>query len=703
MAERDDFWRKIGFLTDEAEIPLYNAGRLRENGINQFTTGSVLYLLATHEVTAPIIGRLTGIPASRIEAESKEFLVSKYRNVAFDMQPQPELDELIKKTIQIAGGTINKAGVEHLLLSMFSMPNAKRYDAYQILHRLGIEEKNVKENSQSRDIKDKTVEIALSNTAYLSTKTGEINEINVLTRLTRNPETKLLIVGEVGSGKHNLLINIARALNVKEYPGLKQKKLVEIDSNLLSKAQEKNFDPEKASPETLYFADFSKLTPEEIKQLGELKWKTPIFALGGTKDDAASVKDKWEIVEISPYSLDEVAKIVEKHQLVQTGENKLQQLDPEKTTKLLVRYGPTLFPTLALPAAAIELLKMAVADSILLKNKTLSPKTIAEIISRHGTNVSAEVLLQDENSKMLKVEEYLHQRIIGQDEAVGAVAEHLRIRASELKSGRKRPIGNFIFLGPTGVGKTELGKALAEFLFDDENNLIRIDLTEYQEGHSVSRLIGSPPGYVGHDDGGQLTEAVRRKPFSVVMFDEVDKAHPAVLNPLLQIMDDGRLTDGKGKTIDFSQTVIIMTSNHFAEQILTAIESGQDVMEVKEAVKAGFKKVLKPEFINRIDEIIVFDPITRDQAAKILELQLEKEVTKPLLEAHGVEIVFEEAAKAELVRRGFDPRFGGRPLLRTISKEVKSPLSKLILGEKIKKNSKLVCAFEKGNIVLNLR
>jgi ATP-dependent Clp protease ATP-binding subunit ClpB len=284
---------------------------------------------------------------------------------------------------------------------------------------------------------------------------------------------------------------------------------------------------------------------------------------------------------------------------------------------------------------------------------------------------------------LLALEDELHQRVVGQDEAVLAVAEAVLRARSGLKDP-KRPIGSFLFLGPTGVGKTELARALAEFLFDDERAMVRIDMSEYQEKHSVSRLIGAPPGYVGYDEGGQLTEAVRRRPYSVVLFDEIEKAHHDVFNSLLQVLDDGRLTDGQGRTVDFRNVIVIMTSNIGSHRILDyrGAYAGTAYERMKEAVLEELRQAFRPEFLNRLDEIIVFHALSEEHLKQIVDIQLAGLRTR--LEERHITLNLTDAAKTRLVRSGYDPTYGARPLKRAIQREIETPLAKQILGGSVR-------------------
>src|SRR5437867_3144691 len=301
---------------------------------------------------------------------------------------------------------------------------------------------------------------------------------------------------------------------------------------------------------------------------------------------------------------------------------------------------------------------------------------IAEVVSS-WTHIPVSRLMEGEVQKLIHMEERLHNRVIGQDEAINAVANAIR-RARAGLQDPNRPLGSFLFLGPTGVGKTELSRALAEFLFDDENAMIRIDMSEYMEKHTVARLIGAPPGYVGYEEGGQLSEAVRRKPYSVVLFDEIEKAHPDVFNVLLQVLDDGRITDGQGRTVDFKNTVIIMTSN-IGSQYITEEESKEARSRlVTNALRAHFR----PEFLNRVDEIIIFDRLTEDDLKKIVEIQLRR--LSKRLEQQKITLKLSDSAKELLAREGYDPVYGARPLRRTIQREILNPLSIDILEGKVR-------------------
>jgi ATP-dependent Clp protease ATP-binding subunit ClpB len=336
-------------------------------------------------------------------------------------------------------------------------------------------------------------------------------------------------------------------------------------------------------------------------------------------------------------------------------------------------------------------------------NEEVDAEGIAEVVSR-WTGIPVSRMLQSEKQKLLNLEIELHMRVVGQNEAIGAVADAIRRSRAGLQD-TKRPIGSFIFLGTTGVGKTELAKALAEFLFNNENSMVRIDMSEYQERHTVSRLVGAPPGYVGYEESGQLTEAVRRKPYSVVLLDEIEKAHPDVFNILLQVLDDGRLTDNKGRTVDFKNTIIIMTSNigsHLIQENLEKVtEKNREEMlnRTREQVFDLLKKTIRPEFLNRIDEIIMFQPLTKEEIVKVVDLQLG--IIRKMLEKNGIRLTTTPKAIQLIATLGFDPQFGARPIKRVIQKNLLNELSKMILEGKLDKDSTIKVDEKGGGLVFS--
>ena len=392
-----------------------------------------------------------------------------------------------------------------------------------------------------------------------------------------------------------------------------------------------------------------------------------------------SMKAKWDNEKAAIVKVQKLREDIEKvnSQIEQAERN----YELNKAAEL--KYGklPELQKQLKIEEEKAE--KEKSADDNLLRNKVTEDE-IAKIISR-WTGIPVAKLIEGEREKLLHLSELLHKRVIGQDEAVEKVSEAI-IRSRAGISDPKKPIGSFLFLGPTGVGKTELAKALAESLFDDEHNIVRIDMTEYMEKYSVSRLIGAPPGYVGYEEGGQLTEAVRRKPYSVVLFDEIEKAHPDVFNILLQVLDDGRITDSQGRTVDFKNTIIILTSNLGSEYILEGIGANGEISEeAKNKVNSLLKKSFRPEFLNRLDEIIFYKPLRKDEISKILELLIQ-DLEKRLEDKH-INLELTKSAKDYLIDNGYDEIYGARPLKRFVQKKLETLIAKKILSQEILPNT----------------
>jgi ATP-dependent Clp protease ATP-binding subunit ClpB len=405
----------------------------------------------------------------------------------------------------------------------------------------------------------------------------------------------------------------------------------------------------------------SKRRLEKIeREIGDLKTQSSALQAQwqAEKQAVQKLRDLRAQIEDVKVQIDHAERAYDLNKAAELKYGKLTQLERElaaQQEKLTEKQGQT------------RLLKEEVDE-----------QDIADVVSR-WTGVPVSKLLEGELKKLLGLEDELHKRVIGQDEAVNAVAEAVLRARSGLKDPN-RPVGSFIFLGPTGVGKTELGKALAEFLFDDERAMIRIDMSEYQEKHTVARLIGAPPGYVGYEEGGQLTEAVRRRPYSVVLFDEIEKAHHDVFNVLLQLLDDGRLTDGQGRTVDFKNTIVIMTSNIGSHRILEYRGSfeGREYERMKEAVLEELRRGFRPEFLNRVDEIIVFHALSEEQLVQIVDIQLGR--LRARLSDRRIALELSDAAKRQLVRSGYDPAFGARPLKRAIQREIETPLARKILA-----------------------
>ena len=411
---------------------------------------------------------------------------------------------------------------------------------------------------------------------------------------------------------------------------------------------------------------------KEQDQASQARLATLELELGEKQRDLQALKTRWNSEKASVSRLRKTREAME--EVKQAIERAERAYDLNRVAEL--RYGelPRLERELTLEQ---EQLGKKQGESRLLKEE-VDEDDIAAIVSR-WTGIPVSRLVEGEMEKLLKLDELLHQRVVGQDEAVQAVADAVLRARSGIKDPN-RPIGSFLFLGPTGVGKTELARALAATLFDDEANLIRIDMSEYMEKHTVARLIGAPPGYVGYEEGGQLTEAVRRRPFSVILFDEIEKAHHDVFNIFLQVLDDGRLTDSQGRTVDFKNTVLIMTSNIGSPQILEAQQRRASYDEVRSLVMAELREHFRPEFLNRVDETVVFHPLETEQLTKIVEIQLERLRTR--LTERRISLSVTPAALRHLGQRGYDPVFGARPLKRLIQQEIETPMARqLVKGE----------------------
>ncbi|MBX3059296.1 MAG: AAA family ATPase, partial [Anaerolineae bacterium] len=390
--------------------------------------------------------------------------------------------------------------------------------------------------------------------------------------------------------------------------------------------------------------------------------------LANLKEQSTQITTRWqsekaaiEKIQAVKEEMDRVGVQVEQAQ---------RELDYQKAAEL--QYGRLHQLTQSLQQAETQLQALQQGGALL--KEEVGAEEIAAIVGR-WTGIPVSKLLEGEVEKLVRMEERLHDRVVGQDEAISAVAAAVRRSRSGLQDPNK-PIGSFIFLGPTGVGKTELARALAEFLFDDEQSMVRIDMSEYQERHTVARLLGAPPGYIGYDEGGQLTEAVRRRPYSVVLFDEIEKAHPEVFNVFLQVLDDGRLTDGQGRTVDFKNTVIIMTSNIGSQFIMDV----SDEADMHERVMAAMRQHFRPEFLNRVDEIVIFHRLHKEQLREIAQIQLNQ--VRDLLDRRNVSITLTTAATDLLIEEGYDPVYGARPLKRVLQKRVVDPLAlQLIQGQ----------------------
>jgi ATP-dependent Clp protease ATP-binding subunit ClpB len=446
--------------------------------------------------------------------------------------------------------------------------------------------------------------------------------------------------------------------------------------------------------------------PEEMDKLDRrlIQLKIEREALKKEKDEASKkrlkdLEDEIKHLEKEYADLDEVltaekaslqgsAKIKESLEQAQIAMEAAQR-EGDLAKMSEIQYGK--IPELQKQLAAVANQKSKPFK--LLRNK-VTEEEIAQVVSR-WTGIPVSKMLEGEKEKLLQMEDALHKRVIGQDQAISAVSNAIRRSRAGL-SDPKRPIGSFMFLGPTGVGKTELCRALAEFMFDTEDALVRIDMSEYMEKHAVARLIGAPPGYVGYEEGGYLTEVIRRKPYAVILFDEIEKAHPDVFNILLQVLDDGRLTDGQGRTVDFRNTVIVMTSN-LGSDLLQSLKINDDIKAVKEAVMSVVEREFKPEFLNRIDDFVVFHGLDKKQIHEIAHIQVQ--ILQQRLKERDLKLDVSDAALDQLAEQGFDPVYGARPLKRVIGIELENPLAQAILSGKFMPGDTILVDVKDGKFI----
>ena len=425
---------------------------------------------------------------------------------------------------------------------------------------------------------------------------------------------------------------------------------------------------------------------KKVKALGE-----ELDQLNAKK---AEIKSKWEQERHYVERIQKEKDNIERYK----REAAAAERDGDYGRVAELRYGKIRDAEATIAKAKSDLL--VVQGDHPLIDEEVTYQDVAEIVSR-WTGIPVKKMMQSEREKLLNLEKELHKRVVGQDEAIRAVADAIRRSRAGLQDS-KRPIGSFIFMGTTGVGKTELAKALAEFLFDNENNMVRIDMSEYQERHTVSRLIGAPPGYVGYEESGQLTEAVRRKPYSVILLDEIEKAHPDVFNILLQVLDDGRLTDNKGRTVDFKNTIVIMTSNIGAniiqERMSDAATATSELVfeQTRNEVMDQLKLVMRPEFLNRIDDIIMFRPLSESQIAEVVLMQFNH--VKKMLEENGITIDIAQDAIDLIARQSYDPQYGARPVKRMMQRELLNELSKMILADSVDKTKPIVVKAKDGKL-----
>lgn len=684
---------KMEDLSDDLENIFRWAPRsLRAGQISTLTPLGILFLLHFYQDFKQQTETLLG---KSLYEQAQSEVQQRYAGSG-PVTATPETAMLVDKAVELAGGP-NQATIGHLLLSMFH----GNTDAGQFLRQHGVTEQAIRQRMATSPtgsgqlVEQLTLPLEFPDTPLYQTVDLETLAVRTLSLLQMHHLNSVVVHGFPGVGRHTLLRYIADKIK-KGHTNTRysQWQIRQLNWPAVSQLQQ----PENQLAELAKQLGNTILVIDDMTQQRFLvcqrllKAKIPVIAIANTSEVRkfqATLAGVSSIIEVKEPRTSDLMQIIQVHvdYLGQHHKLKTQTLDVQ-TLELLRRFGPAI-SNLALPGGAINLLDQAASFDNLAGNKELTTDDIAATISAiKGVPVGA--LTRTDAEKLQRLPEILGQRVIGQKPAKRAVTAALT-RARAGLNDENRPLGVFVFLGPTGVGKTELVKALAEAMFDDEKAMVRIDMSEYMQEHSVSRLIGAPPGYVGYDEGGQLTNAVYQNPFQVVLFDEIDKAHPDVFNVLLPLMDDGRLTDGHGRTIDFRHTVVIMTSNHGSSMIQASLEAGQDFEQTRKQTVAWFKSQVRPEFFNRIDEVIVFEPISEQAAELILELQFARMVVSRFQQKYQINVILSAAGKQFLLEKGYTPDLGARPLRRAITFYVVDPLAEKILAADMQDVKEVVC------------
>src|SRR3989442_1164209 len=739
-------------LTEKTQEAIQQAQSLAQEAQHQeITPEHLLYALLQQQdgTVRPILQQI-GVEPSRVEGELKAQL---------DRLPkvygaETYLGSRLRRLLDSASNEMERLkdeylSTEHLLLAIIDETNS---EGAKILQRVGVTREKVLEaltkvrgstrvTDASPESKFQVLEkytrdlTALAREGKLDPVIGREQEIRrVIQVLSRRTKNNPVLIGEAGVGKTAIAEGLAQRIAQGDVPesvedtisilrGLKEKYEVHhgvriTDSAIVAAAVlsqryiTDRFLPDKAIDLIDEAASSLRMEidslPQELDELERQIRQLEIERQALKKEQDRASKDRLNAIEKELANLQEQSKVMrsqwqqEKALIQQIRELKARleqlRLDAERAERMAdfeaaarLKYGEVPKVQKDLEAKNTELVALQKEHRLL--KEEVDEEDIAKIVSR-WTGIPVQKMLEGEVQKLIKMEERLHARVVGQDEAVTAVANAVRRGRAGL-SDPNRPIGSFTFLDPTGVGKTELARALAEFLFDNEQAMIRIDMSEYMEKHTVARLVGAPPGYVGYEEGGQITEAVRRRPYSVILFDEIEKAHPDVFNILLQLLEDGRLTDGQGRTVDFRNTVVIMTSNlgsHILQdQSLTEQDKEKAVLE---AVRHNFR----PEFLNRVDEIIIFKPLTREQIKTIVNIQLER-LRKRLAERR-ITLQLTPAAMDLIANEGYDPIYGARPLKRVIQRRLQDPLAMAVLDGKFREGDTVLVDAEKGELVL---